>query len=401
MPVGFARMTTGPLTWGLVTAPQRHANNREIPYAQARVLGGGSSINAEIFTRGHPSDYDRWADEGAAGYLRPALKRPNLVPVSGALVRRVMFQGQRAVGFDLIQGGEDEIIRAEREVIVTAGAIGSPKLLMLSGVGPADHLARHGIKVVADLPGVGQNLTDHFGIDIVAELKGHESLDKFNRPHWAAWAGAQYFLFNSGPVTSNVVEGGAFWYAGGPGSAPCPDLQFHFLCGAGAEAGVPSVPRGSSGITLNSYTLRPKSRGSVTLRSADPAAAAVVDPNFLAEPDDLRISVEGVRISREIFSAPSLQKYIRTIRFPDAAVRTQADFEAYARQYGRTSYHPVSTCRMGQDDMAVVDPALRVRGLDGLRICDSSVMPSLIGSNTNAPTIMIGEKAADLVRGNH
>jgi choline dehydrogenase-like flavoprotein len=486
MPVGFAKMTTGPLTWGLTTAPQRHANNREIPYAQARVLGGGGSINAEIFTRGHPSDYDRWEEEGAegwafrevqkyflrsegntilsgdwhgtdgplgvsnlpnpnptslafvqscqeigmpynpdfngavqdgagiyqttirgsrrcsaaVGYLKPVLKRKNLTLIVGGLVLKVRFEGSRAVGVDYYQGGETETIRASGEVIVTSGAIGSPKLMLLSGIGPAAHLKSHGIGVVQDLPGVGQNLTDHFGIDIVAELKGHESLDKYNRPHWALWAGAQYVLFNSGPVTSNVVEGGAFWYSNGPGSEPKPDLQFHFLCGAGAEAGVPSVPKGSSGVTLNSYTLRPKSRGSVTLRSANPKDKPVIDPNFLAEPDDLRCSVEGVKISREIFGAPSLQRYIKTIRFPDDSVRSQADFEAYARQYGRTSYHPVSTCRMGKDEMAVVDPHLRVRGIDGLRICDSSVMPSLIGSNTNAPSIMIGERAADLIRGN-
>ncbi len=484
MPVGFARMTGGPLTWGLTTAPQRHANNREIPYAQARVLGGGSSINAEVFTRGHPSDYDRWVEEGAAGwgfkdiqkyflrsegntilsgdwhgtdgpmgvsnvpdpnptslafvqscqeygipynpdfngpkqdgagiyqtttrnnrrcsaavgYLRPALKRGNLMLIVGGLVTRIRFEGRRAIGVDYYQGGETELIRADSEVIVTSGAIGSPKLMLLSGVGPAAQLQSHGIAVVQDLPGVGQNLTDHFGIDIVAELKGHESLDKYNRPHWALWAGIEYTLFKSGPITSNVVEGGAFWYA--DRDKPCPDLQFHFLCGAGAEAGVPSVPKGSSGVTLNSYTLRPKSRGTVTLRSANPRDMPVIDPNFLAEPDDLRISVEGVRISREIFSQPSLQKYIREVRFPDGNVRSQADCEAFARQYGRTSYHPVSACRMGVDQLAVVDPNLRVHGLDGLRICDSSVMPSLVGSNTNAATIMIGEKAADLIRGN-
>lgn len=484
MPVGFAKMTTGPLTWGLTTVPQRHANNREIAYAQAKVLGGGSSINAEIFTRGHPSDYDRWVTEGAegwgakdvlkyflrsegntilsgalhgtdgplgvsnlpdpnplsrafvqscqergipynpdfngekqegagfyqttiknnrrcsaaVGYLRPALGRTNLTLVTRALVHRVIFQGKRATGVEYSVGGVLQIVRADSEVIITSGAIGSPKLMMLSGVGPAAELARHGIKVVHDLPGVGQNLTDHFGIDIVAEINGHDSLDKYNKPLWALWAGIEYALFNSGPVTSNVVEGGAFWYA--DTSAPSPDLQFHFLAGAGAEAGVPSVPKGSSGVTLNSYTLRPKSRGSVTLRSSDPAALPLIDPNFLSEPDDLRISTEGVKLSCEIFRQASLQKYIRAIRFPDENVRTQAEFEAYARQYGRTSYHPVSTCRMGQDDRAVVDPQLRVRGLDGLRICDSSVMPSLIGSNTNAPTIMIGEKAADLIRGN-
>ena len=212
------------------------------------------------------------------------------------------------------------------------------------------------------------------------------------------WAGIEYALFRSGPVTSNVVEGGAFWFADKTNAVP--DLQFHFLAGAGAEAGVPSVPKGSSGITLNSYTVRPKSRGTVRLRSSDPEALPIVDPNFLAEPDDLKTSVEGVKISTEIFRQPSLQKYVRTIRYPDDSVKSQSDFEAYARQYGRTSYHPTCTCKMGTDEMAVVDPQLRVHGLDGIRICDSSVMPSLIGSNTNAPTIMIAEKASDMIRGN-
>lgn len=487
VPVGFARMTTGPLTWGLVTAPQRHAGNREIPYAQARVLGGGSSINAEVFTRGHPSDYDRWAEEegaegwsfagirrhflraegnavlagpwhgtegplgvsnlpepnpmtrafvrscqelgmpfnpdfngpvqegagfyqtttrgnrrcsAAVGYLRPALGRPNLRVVTGALVHRVCVERGRAVGVELALGASRRTVRAETEVVVTAGAIGSPKLLMLSGIGPAAHLRARGVAVVHDLPGVGQNLTDHFGIDIVAELRGHESLDRYRRPHLAAWAGLQYLLFRSGPLTSNVVEGGAFWYADGPGSRPCPDLQFHFLAGAGAEAGVPGVPKGASGITLNSYALRPRSRGSVTLRSADPRDPAVVDPNFLAEPEDLRVSVEGVRLSLEIFAQPSLARHIRRIRSPEGGLGSRAGLEAHARAFGRTSYHPACTCRMGRDGMAVVDPALRVRGIDGLRVCDSSVMPSLVGSNTNAPTIMIGEKAAELIRGN-
>jgi len=164
---------------------------------------------------------------------------------------------------------------------------------------------------------------------------------------------------------------------------------------------VPSVRRGASGITLNSYTLRPRSRGSVRLRSAEHTDKPIVDPNFLSDPYDLKTSVEGVRISREIFRQPSLQKYVRAMRLPGDEVETAEDFQAYARQYGRTSYHPCGTCKIGVDEMAVVSPDLRVRGLDGIRICDSSVMPSLIGSNTNAPTIMIAEKAADLVRGNH
>jgi choline dehydrogenase len=314
------------------------------------------------------------------------------------MVKRITFQGARATGVEYVKGGERHTARADCEIIVTSGAIGTPKVMMLSGVGPAAHLREHGIDVVLDLPGVGENLSDHFGIDIVAELNGHYSLDKYNQPHWAAWAGIEYLLFRTGPITSNVVEGGAFWYA--DPSQASPDLQFHFLAGAGAEAGVPSVPKGSSGITLNSYTLRPKSRGTVRLRSADPTALPVVDPNFLSEPDDLRTSIEGVKISREIFSQPSLRKFIRNIHFPGDDVKTQAELEAYARQFGRTSYHPTCTCRMGVDEMAVVDPHLRVRGLEGIRICDSSVMPSLIGSNTNAPTIMIAEKASDLIRGN-
>ncbi len=487
MPVGFARMTTGPHTWGFKTTPQKHADNREIPYAQARVIGGGSSINAEVFTRGHPSDYDRWAAEegaegwafkdirehflrsegntilsgdwhgtegplgvsdipdpqpmtrafvqscqelgipytrdfnggsqagcgvyqtttlnyrrcsAATGYLKPVEHRPNLTIETGARVERITFEGTRATGVRYSRGGKEFLARAESEVLVTAGAIGTPRLMMLSGVGPADHLRGHGIEVVRDLPGVGSNLNDHFGIDIVAELNGHYSLDKYNKWHWAALAGIEYLAFKSGPITSNVVEGGAFWHSG-LGGGEVPDLQFHFLAGAGAEAGVPSVPPGSSGITLNSYTNRPKSRGTVRLRSADPADLPLIDPNFLAEPDDLKTSIEGVKLSVEIFSQPSLRKRIRKIRFPDESVKSQADYEAYARRYGRTSYHPTCTCRMGDGEMAVVDSRCRVRGLDGIRICDSSIMPSLVGSNTNAATIMIGEKASDLIRGNH
>ncbi|MBA8841435.1 choline dehydrogenase-like flavoprotein [Ochrobactrum sp. RH2CCR150] len=477
-------MTTGPLTWGLKTTPQRHANNREIPYAQAKVLGGGSSINAEIFTRGHPSDYDRWEKEGAegwsfkdiqkyflrsegnailsggwhgtdgplgvsnipdpqrmtrafvqscqeygipynpdfngptqdgagvyqttirnnrrcsaaVGYLRPALKRPNLTLVTGALVLRIVFEGRRAIGVDYAINDKRMTARADREVLVTSGAIGTPKLMMLSGIGPAAALRSHGIDVIEDLAGVGENLQDHFGVDIVAELQNHDSLDKYNKLHWMLWAGIQYSLFNSGPITSNVVEGGAFWY--GDKESVSPDLQFHFLAGAGAEAGVPSVSKGASGITLNSYTLRPKSRGTVALRSADPRDLPVIDPNYLADPEDLKISAEGVKISQEIFNQPSLQKYIKALRFPDKNVRTQADYIAYARQYGRTSYHPTCTCKMGTDAMSVVDPQLRVHGVDGIRICDSSIMPSLVGSNTNAATIMIAEKAVDMIRGN-
>lgn len=484
MPVGFSKMTAGPRTWGFNTVPQKHANNREIPYAQGKVLGGGSSINAEIFTRGHPDDYDRWEEEGAegwgfkdiqkyflrsegndvlsgewhgtdgplgvsnlqepqemtrafvrscqelglpynpdfngarqegcgfyqltvrnarrcsaaVGYLRPVLHRPNLTILTNAHASRILIENKRAVGVEYHTRGSMVQNFASSEILLTSGAIGTPKLMMLSGIGAADHLKSVGIDLVHHLPGVGENLNDHFGIDIVAELNGHYSLDKYKKLHWMLWAGAQYLLFKSGPVTSNVVEGGAFWYADKSQSKP--DLQFHFLPGAGAEEGVPSVPAGCSGITLNSYTLRPKARGTVRLNSSNPDDAPLVDPNYLGHPDDLKNSAEGVKTSLEMFRQNSLQKYIRAMRFPDDSVRTQKQYEEYAKQYGRTSYHPVGTCKIGNDDLAVVAPDLTVHGLDGLRICDSCVMPSLIGSNTNAVTIMIGEKAADMIRGN-
>ena len=482
MPVGFYKMTSGPLTWGLKTTPQKHAMNREIVYAQAKVLGGGGSINAQVFTRGCPQDYDAWADEfgcegwrfkdllplflrsedndtlagewhgvggplgvsslapphpltrafvqscqqigmpynpdfngpkqdgtgayqttirnarrcsAAVGYLRPALARKNLSLRTGVQILRIVVEQGKAVGVELFENGRATVVRADREVLLTAGAIGSPKLMLLSGIGPADELRALGIDVVADLPGVGRNLHDHYGVDLVYELSGPHSFDKYAKPHWMAWAGLEYALFRKGPVASNIVEGGAFWYA--DKSAATPDLQFHFLVGAGVEEGVPKIGSGS-GVTLNSYTVRPRARGSVTLRSSNPADAAVVDPNFLGDEYDLKTSIEGVKISREILNQSALAKYIRKEHFPGDAVKTQSDFEQYTRRYGRTSYHPVGTCRMGVDAQAVVDPSLKVRGIRGLRICDSSVMPRLVSSNTNAPSIMIGEKASDLIR---
>ena len=484
MPIGFAKLTSGPNTWGFKTAPQVHANNREIPYAQGRVLGGGSSINAEIFTRGNPVDFDRWStDEGATGwsfneikpyfiraennqvysdnwhgtdgplgvsflpdpnvtsrafvkscqeygipqnpdfngssqagagiyqtttlnkkrcsaataYLKPILNRKNLNILTKCTVQRIVFEGTTATGVELIHNSQLKMINVENEVLVTAGAINSPKLLMLSGVGPADHLREHDIPIIHDLPGVGENLHDHYGIDIIAELKGPFSLDRYNNWYMSLIASMEYALFKTGPFTSNVVEAGAFWYA--DKNEMVPDLQFHFLAGSGAEKGVEKVPSGS-GITLNSYTLRPRSRGTVRLKSNKIDDPPVIDPNFLAEPYDLKTSATGVEISREIFGQPSLQKYIKRMHLPKDEVKSKQDFEAYARQYGRTSYHASCTCKMGADQMAVVDPQLKVRGLEKIRICDSSTMPSLIGSNTNATTIMIGEKASDLIRGN-
>ncbi len=485
MPVGFAKMTTGALTWGLSTVPQKNAHDRVIPYAQAKVIGGGSSINAEIYTRGNPIDYNRWANEegcprwsfeevlpyfiksesnsvfsghwhgtegplgvsslhhatpitlsflqacqelgipynpdfngevqegagtyqvttrngrrcsAATGYLKPVLNRPNLTLCTKAMALRIQCEGNRASGVEVAMGNQKQFVNADSEVIVASGAINTPKLLMLSGIGPSVHLKKHGISVVMDLLGVGENLQDHFGVDIVAELTGPYGLDHYERPLGMLKAGMQYILYKSGPVTSNVVEGGVFWYS--DKSEPVPDLQCHFLAGAGKEAGVPSIPTGT-GITLNSYTLRPTSRGTVRLFSSDPADNPLVDPNFLDTEYDRNTSANGVKLSVEIFNQPSLSKYIKTIHFPGKDVRSHADYINYSRQFGRTSYHPTCTCKMGNDKMSVVDSELKVHGFDNLRVCDSSVMPSLIGSNTNAATAMIAEKGSDLIRQNY
>jgi choline dehydrogenase-like flavoprotein len=231
---------------------------------------------------------------------------------------------------------------------------------------------------------------------VISEFNGPYSYNKHTQPHKKLWAGLQYYLFKSGPVTSNLAEGGGFSYV--DPDARSPDIQFHFLPGSGLEAGVSQL--GEHGCTLNSCHLRPRSRGTVKLASADPAAAPLIDPNYLAEEYDRRMSIQGFRMAREIMAQPAFQRYVRAERLPGPEVQSEQELLAYARKHGKTDYHPVGTCKMGVDEMAVVDPELRVRGIDGLRICDSSIMPQLVSSNTNSPTIMIGEKASDLVRGN-
>ena len=485
LPVGFYRMTAGPLTWGYRTAPLGQADGREMIFPQGRVLGGGSSINAMVYARGHALDYDEWAREegcvgwsyadvlpyfrraednerfanrfhgtggplgvcdlisphyltrafvraaqeaglpynpdfngerqegcglyqvtqrgarrcsAAVGYLKPALARGNLTVLTGCHATRILVERGRAVGVEYRAGGKAELrtARAEQEVVVASGAVGSPRLLLLSGIGPADELQRVGVTPLHDLQGVGRNLQDHIDVYVICELAGPHSYDRHTRPHRMLWAGVQYLLFGNGPVTSNLAEGGAFWYADSEQRSP--DIQFHFLPGAGLEAGVPPVA--GHGCTLNSCHLRPRSRGSVRLQSADPLTAPLIDPNYWAEPYDLEMSLRGFALTREIMAQPALRQYVKHEHLPGAAAKTRADLEAYARRFGKTDYHPVGTCRMGIDELAVVDPQLRVRGLDRLRVVNSSIMPRLISSNTNAASIMIGEKGSDLIKGN-
>jgi choline dehydrogenase len=484
MPVGFFKMTAGPLTWGYQTAPLAHANNRTAVYPQARVLGGGSSINAEIYTRGCPEDFDGWENElnckgwgwkalkpyfiksegnsrlggtehgvdgplgvsdlaspnktsmafvqgcmdfgmpynpdfnsgkqegaglyqtttrdgkrcsTAVAYLNPAKKRANLTVCTGLFVNRILIEKGRAIGVEVIDGNRPRRIEAASEVIVTAGAIGSPKLLMLSGIGPAKHLREKDVAVVHDLKGVGQNLHDHFSTDVTWVLNGAHSYDKYKKKHWQVWAGLQYLMFKSGPVASNIVEAGAFWWSSAKEKTP--DLQFHFLAGAGVEEGVGSVP-GGNGATCNSYFTRPRSRGQVTLRSNNPVDAPIVDPNSFAEPYDLERHIDAMKITQAIGQTRSMRRFVAHEHFPSAACKSKKDYIDVARASARSSYHPVGTCKMGTDDRAVVDLKMRVHGIDGLRVCDSSTMPRIVSSNTNAPTIAMAERAADLIRGN-
>ncbi len=476
LPAGFAKMTKGIGSWGWHTVPQRHMKDMVIRYTQAKVIGGGSSINAQIYTRGNALDYDEWRQAGCTGwgyddilpyfrkaedndthnnryhgqggplgvsqpraplpicdayfaaagqlgiprnldmtgevqdgvgfyqltqknyrrsstsvaYLRPAERRSNLTVQTGAQVLRIVVDQGRATGVELAGQG---VLRAG-EVILSAGAIGSPRLLQLSGIGPADHLRDLGIPVVFDQPNVGANLQDHVDLFVIAECTGPHTYDRFAKPHLSAWAALQYLLTRKGPVASSLFETGGFWYA--DPNARSPDIQLHLGLGSGIEAGVAAMPQG--GVTLNSAYLRPRSRGTVRLASADPLAAPLIDPNYWADPHDREMSIRGLKLAREIMRQDALKPFVLAERLPGPDVQTDADYFNYACAHAKTDHHPAGTCRMGADPHAVVDPQLRFNGIAGLRVVDASIMPSVVSSNTNAATIMIAEKAADMIR---
>ena len=476
LPAGFAKMTKGIGSWGWQTVPQRHMKDMVVRFTQAKVIGGGSSINAQIYTRGNALDYDEWRQMGCTGwgyedvlpyfrkaenndtydnryhgkggplgvsqpraplpicdayfaaagqlgiprnmdmtgavqdgvgfyqltqrnfrrsstavaYLRPARGRPNLTVRTRAQVLRILIENHRATGVVTAEG----VLRAG-EVILSAGAIGSPRLLQLSGVGPADHLLGLGVPVVLDQPGVGSDLQDHVDLFVIAECSGPHTYDRFAKPHLSVLAGLQYLLTRRGPVASSLFETGGFWYA--DENARSPDIQLHLGLGSGIEAGVTAMPQG--GLTLNSAYLRPRSRGTVRLASSDPMAAPLIDPNYWADPYDRAMSIRGLKLAREIMRQDALKPYLLAERLPGPDVRTDEDYFNYACAHAKTDHHPVGTCRMGADPAAVVDPQLRFNGIAGLRVVDASIMPRLISSNTNAATIMIAEKAADMIKG--
>ncbi len=476
IPAGFAKMTRGIASWGYSTVPQCHMQNRVFWYTQAKVIGGGSSINAQLYNRGNALDFNEWRQLGnegwsyqdvlpyfkkaenfergadeyhgvggplavsdprgslpiceaffAAGeelgiprnfdvngasqdglgyyqmtqknatrastskaYLNPSRRRRNLTVRQNVQVAQLTIEGQRVRGVKLLN---NESLSAAREVVLCSGAIGSPKLLMQSGIGPADHLGAVGIKTLHDLPGVGGNLQDHVDLFVISECTGDHTYDKYGRPFWAALAGLRYFLTKSGPAANALFSQGGFWYA--DENARSADTQFHLGLGSGIEAGVAKLKH--AGVTLNSAFMRPRSRGSVRLASSDPTEKPLIDPNYWADPYDKEMSLRGLKLARDILNQKALKPYVMAERLPGAALKTDAQLADYACKHAKTDHHPVGTCKMGHDKMAVVSPRLKLHGLEGLRIADASVMPTITTGNTNAPTIMIAEKAADLI----
>ena len=480
LPAGFAKMTKGIGSWGWSTVPQKHMKDRVFRYTQAKVIGGGSAINAQIYTRGNAFDYDEWRQMGCDGwgyedvlpyfrkaedndtwdnryhgkggplgvsqpaaplpiceayfeaaaklgiprneditgekqdgvcfyqltqrnarrssaamaYLAPNRGRKNLTVKTGAQVRRITVEAGRATGVELSDGSK---LAASSEVVLSSGAIGSPRLLQLSGIGPADHLSGLGIPVVLDQPQVGANLQDHLDLYAICEVTGPHTYDRYAKPHWSAVAGIQYLLTKRGPVASSLFETGGFWYA--DPEARSPDIQLHLGLGTGIESGVAAMPQG--GVTLNACYLRPRSRGSVRLQSADPSAAPLIDPNYLADPRDCELSIEGLKLAQRILAQEPLKPFIKAERLPGPDVKSDEDYFDFICEHSKTSHHAAGTCRMGADPDAVLDTQLRFNGIEGLRVADASVMPTVISSNTNAAAIMIGEKAADMIRASH
>ena len=482
-PAGLALLAkTGKANWQFDTVAQAGLNGRSGYQPRGKVLGGSSSVNAMIYTRGHREDYERWAAEGNPGwgyadllpyfkraehnergaddfhgsggplnvmdlahpnpfgalfveagrqaglahnpdfngaqqegvgqfqvthkngercsaakaYLTPNLSRPNLRVFTGAHTTRILLEHRRAVGVEFQQGGVHKQLKAAREVLLSAGALQSPQILMLSGIGAHEHLLQMGIATVLDLPGVGQQLHDH--VDVVQVVHAPQATDLFG----LSLTGIARIVrgifewrnLRSGMLTTNFAEAGGFIKS--QASEPIPDLQLHFVVGKLVNHGRTTTL--GHGFSCHVCLLRPLSRGSVTLASKDPLAAPLIDPNYLGDRDDMERLIRGFKLMRGILSQPALAAIGGRELAASAAAQTDVQIEHFIRDHADTIYHPVGSCRMGNGPLDVVDAQLRVRGIDALRVVDASIMPRVVGGNTNAPVIMIAEKAADLIK---
>jgi choline dehydrogenase len=330
----------------------------------------------------------------AFSYLRPAKGRSNLRVETSALAQRIIFEGRRARAVEYRQEGNLRTARARKEILVSSGAYNSPQLLQLSGIGPAELLKQHGIDIVLDAPGVGNDLQDHMQVRLITRCAQRVTLnDVVNHPLRRVMAGLQYAALRKGPLTIAAGTSGAFFKTS-PRLAT-PDIQIHFLPFSTDRMG--EKLHSFSGFSASVCQLRPESRGSLRIKSADPSVPPEIRINYLATETDRAAFIDGIRMLRKILAAPALKPYTLEEVDPGAKVVSDEDLLAYCRRTGSTVYHPTSTCRMGSDPLAVVDQRLRVHGIEGLRVVDASIMPDLMSGNTNAPTIMIAEKASDMI----
>lgn len=357
-------------------------------------FNGASQAGAGFY---QTTTFDGRRGSSAATYLKAVLGSPLLDLRTDALVERVLIERGKAVGIQVRLGDEGaQTFRSRREIILTAGAVSTPKILMLSGIGPADELAAQGIEVKVDAKQVGQNFQDHLTSSVYGRVRQPMSLLGHDRGLKALGHGAKYLANRSGLLSSNVIESGAFFDSTGQGGRP--DVQIHMTPTLVGDVDRP--PPEGHGISINPCALRPRSRGSVRLRSADPRDQLLLDAGFLSHPDDLATMIRGVRISLDILRSGPLAELIEApILLPAKAEYTDQELADHIRRVCKTVFHPSGTCRMGSDAQSVVDPRLRVRGVEGLRVADASIMPTLISGNTNAPCIMIGERCAEFILG--
>ena len=329
----------------------------------------------------------------AVCYLNPARGRPNLRIETDAHAERVLFEGKRAVGVTYKRSGFARAARARKEVLLSLGAFNSPKLLQLSGVGPGDLLRNFGIDVVQDTPGVGHSLQDHFQARIVMRSTRRTVNDDLNNPLRRAMVGMRYAAFRKGPLTIAAGYAGAFFKT--DARLATPDIQVHFIPFSTDKMG--EKLHNFSGFTASVCQLRPESRGTLKIRSADPGVPPEIKINYLATQTDRTANVEGLKILRKVLNAPAMQPFVAEEIYPGPKTASDDDLLKFCRDTGSTVYHPVSTCRMGNDPLAVVDQRLKVKGIDGLRVVDGSIMPDLVSGNTNAPIIMIAEKVSEMI----
>jgi choline dehydrogenase len=390
---GPLRVSNQPYEWEIAKALLEACQQAGIPFNPDFI---GAKQEGCGYYQTTTKDKRRWST--AAAYLRMAKGRPNLVIRTNAHATRVLFDGRKATGVEFRTPNGLEVAHAGREVIVSGGAYGSPQLLQLSGVGPADHLTEMGIEVVHDMPGVGSNLQDHFNTYCTYRISKNLSLNalQYSLPHRLA-AGAQYAFLRSGPMSGNGMYVGALVRS--DKRLERPDLQFNISAWSTIDRtadGIISHP--FPGISISPVHLAPEGRGSVRLRSGDPFAPPEIKFNFLRNESDMRVMIAGVRIARSIARQHALQRLMMGETAPGVAIHSDEDIAADVRQRGVSNLHPVGTCGMGQGKMAVVDPRLRVHGIAGLRVVDASIMPVIVAGNTNAPTIMIAEKASDMIQ---